>query len=809
MKKVYLSLLNAALVSFCIVSSSSAQSRLQIIHNSAAVSLDTVDIYLDNTKFDNVSFRSATSLLTATAGAHTLNINDRNSIDSGDMVLSRLPLSLVNNQAHIAMVVGVDVTANYAANPDGRTTDLRLILKSNVTLSLAGNQTSLSIFHGVSDAPGVDVYARPNALLTNSSRFGDVSTTAISPASVSTIIDVRDSNGVNNINSFIAPLQLFAKKSLAVFASGFLTPANNQNGAAFGLFAVDTNGGNAIELASTARLQIVHNSPDYIIDTVDVWANDQKIVDNLPFRKATAMLNIMPGIYDLTVAKKFSTDTSAAVMLFKVSNFVFTGGKTYLGFVSGVVDTNQYATNPSGIDRSFSIEGSDSYKEGTTTGQVELSFMNGVPDAPAQDLNEIGLPGLTKIGNDISFKTLSASAMIPVGNTMFNLTSADSTVFSGAYKLNTTAFTGRTGVVFTSGVNAAVGNPTPAQASGLFVVFSDGTVVPFTKLVADVQLVHNSADVTLDTIDVYVNGVKQFDNMYFRSASAFFTLNAKVPYSIAIAPKNSASVAQAVYTSALELDSSTNYYMIATGVINTANYVANPNSKNIALKLHTFKGARKVATVAKNVELVYFHGATDLQTTTAIGVGQVQFLSKNNSYGDFHGYRAQAAIDNIKMDFKDAVTEKVLYSGFAHLAAYQGKAGLAFASGYNNADAVTNQNGDTLIVFIAWPDGNIDSIAPPRSNTGIAESNMIDGSLMIYPNPAAQQFFVQFETIKSASFTIELTDIMGRIVHTSKYNASTGMNNVSVSVPEVSNGIYMMRLYSNEDSVTTKLTITR
>jgi hypothetical protein len=777
-----------------------AQSRLQIIHNSAAVSLDTVDVYVDDTKIENVNFRRATGLLTLSAGSHTINVNDRNSLDSGDMVLARFAVSLVNSQSHIAIINGVDMPSNYVANPDGRSTDVQLTFRSNTVLSPSNSaQTALNIVHGVTDAPGVDIFVRPNTLLLNSVRYGEVSANTFA-SSVSTLIDVRDSNGLNVINTYIAPLQAFAKKSLVVFASGFIDVSNNQNGKAFGLYAVDTNGGDAIALSSTARIQFVHNSPDYIIDTVDVWANDVKIVNDLPFRKATAMLNIAQGTYDITVTKKFSIDTSAAVTLFKQSSYLVESGKTYLAFINGVVDTTQYATNPSGIDRSFKIVASNSYKEGGTPGQVELSFANGTPDAPALDLNEIGLPGLNKIGNDIAYGMVSPSLSLGAGNTLFNVTSADSTIFKAAYKLNTTAFSGRTGVVFTSGVNEAIGNPTPAKSFGLYVLFSEGSVVELSMLNSEVQIVHNSADVTLDTVDVYVNNVLTLDNFAFRHATPFVNLKAYIPQVVAIAPKGSNSSAEAVFTKSLLLDSSTLYYAVASGVLNPSNYVVNPDGKTIGFELYTFKGARKTATASKNVDLLYFHGATDLRKTTIKGSGQVQYLSKNDSYGGFHGYGIHTALDNVLMEVTDANNiDSVLYTGFANLASHQGGAGLVFASGFAKANSVTNQNGDTLVLFVVWPDGDVDSIAPPKPITGIEEQSVLNqSSLSVFPNPSSTNATITVQAITNTSSTITLVDIAGRTIYTDSWKMSAGVNTYELDLVNLTSGLYFLKITTSD-----------
>jgi hypothetical protein len=790
---------------FASVQNANAQ-RLQIIHNAAAVAFDTVDVYIDDSLYcDNIAFRSATQLIRLTAGSHVVNVNTKTSIDSGDLVLGRFEITLAGTQVNIAMITGVDMPANYDVNPDGVSTDLQLVFKNNVNVSpLNAQQTALNFIHGTSDMAGIDIYSRLNTSLANNLRYNDAAVSNTLVSSVATLIDIRDTNAVNVINTYAAPFNSYAKKSLVLFTSGFANPMTNQSGMPFGLFAVDTNGGTAIALQPVSRVQFIHNSPDTTIETVDVWLNNTKVADNLMFRKATSMITANAGTYDITIAKNTSTDSSSATSLLKVAGVQLDGGKTYLGITAGVADTNQFAVNPDGIDRRLALI-FNNYKESNNASQLEYSFFNGTPDAAQLDLNRI-LPGLTKVGDDIAFKSLSTSVLVPAGNTTFNLTSSDSATILGVYNINSTAFNGRTASIFTSGVMNATGNPTSTKANGLFVAYSDGTVAELALLTGEFQIVHNSADVTLDSVDVYINGELAYDNLAFRTATPFIKKGALITYSIAIAPQTSVSVAEAFFTKALTLEA-TNYYVVASGLLIPNLYTANPNGKNTSFNLATYKGARKTALSSKNIELMYYHGSTDLQTTTCRGDGQVQFLSKNDSYGAFHSYSAHTALDNINMDLKDAVTDSTLYKGFANLASYQGQAGLVFTSGFYND--TLNQDGDTLVMFVVWPDGNVDSIAPAKVITGIKENIFSNAQVSVFPNPANSNFTISLNALKASDIKVSLYDITGKSVYTKNETVHTGINNIGINTSNIESGIYFVTLTSSQESLTRKVSIVK
>lgn len=564
--------------------------------------------------------------------------------------------------------------------------------------------------------------------------------------------------------------------------------------------------------AQTARMQVIHNSPDYIIDTVDVWANNTLIADNVVFRKATQMIAIDSGDYVITIAKKFSADTTAATSLLKVNAFRIDSGKIYLAVISGVVDTTQYATNPGGLDRSLAFKTINTYNNIATTNRVALYFANGVPDAAPFDLNKI-IAAPTKLGNDIAYGNISDSTVFTLANHMLNLTSADSTMFEGAFKLTTTGLSTKVGVIFTSGVYTQTGNPTPAKAMKVFVAYSDGSVVELVKQTAQIQIVHNSADTLNRMVDVYMNGVKTHTGFGFRTATAFTTLNAMVPYTVAVAPNGSANAGAAFYTTTLTFDSSANYYAVACGVRtpNPANFKSNPNGVSIGFKIATYKGAKKTSLFTKNVDLLYFHGVTDLQATTIRGVGQIQFLSKNDTYQGFHGYASHSAVDDIQLEVSDAATEKILTNAFADLMAYQGKAGLVFASGFkqivkDSGTTIPAQQLDSAKLFIAWPDGKVDTMYSKWS-VGITEQLINSHSLSVYPNPASNNVQISFESKGSNTVAVELMDVTGKKVFAEAINAQAGLNTLNVDISAFNQGLYIMNLKSNQQVLSSKVSI--
>lgn len=225
------------------VISSSSTTRVQVIHNSADVLADPVDVYINGTlAIDNLAFRAATPFIDLPADV-TLNIGiaPGNSTSVND-TLKNFPVILMAGEKYVVFANGV-LTSGYSPNPDGRSIDFNLFIKTQARETATGSDVDIFVLHGSTDAPTVDVKAREagNLVLVNDAAYGDITPYFTVPANDYTL-DLYLSDGTTLVGSFIAPLSALGGNSLAVFASGFLNPSANQNGAPFGLFAALSNG---------------------------------------------------------------------------------------------------------------------------------------------------------------------------------------------------------------------------------------------------------------------------------------------------------------------------------------------------------------------------------------------------------------------------------------------------------------------------------------------------------------------------------------------------------------------------------------
>ena len=217
--------------------------RLQIVHNAADPELAEVDIHLrtfPNSNPIQLDFRQATpAIFFAGTGNVPIIFSARgNTTTSLATVAFTLPPA-GSNAAVFAQ--GVTDPSNFAPNPDNISTAFGLKDFTGVKgVETAGNFAAMA-FHGVTDAPTVDVEIVGVGTVSNLS-YGSTSAAPVTFASgVARIININV--GSSTVASFnLSQTQARDQVGSIIFASGFLNRANNQNGPAFGLYIVYPTG---------------------------------------------------------------------------------------------------------------------------------------------------------------------------------------------------------------------------------------------------------------------------------------------------------------------------------------------------------------------------------------------------------------------------------------------------------------------------------------------------------------------------------------------------------------------------------------
>src|SRR5688572_8732412 len=126
---------------------------------------------------------------------------------------------------------------------------------------------------------------------------------------------------------------------------------------------------------------------------------------------------------------------------------------------------------------------------------------------------------------------------------------------------------------------------------------------------ARLQVIHNSPDAAATTVDVYSNGAELLPDFAFRTATPFIDVPSGVDITLAVAPGNSMSAADAVFTQTVNLTANETYIVVASGIVSPSGYTPSP-----VFGLAVYAMGREASSMTGNTDVLVFHGSTDAPT---------------------------------------------------------------------------------------------------------------------------------------------------------------------------------------------------
>ncbi len=468
--------------------------RLQVIHNSADAAAAEVDVWLNNTLLlDNFAFRSASPFIDAPAGvAFDVVIQPSNSVDTTN-ALARFTYNLTGGSKYVLVASGIVVPTGY--NP-ATPFNIYVYDMGRESASNPAN-TDLLVFHGSTDAPVVDIVevGVGAGTIVNDVAYSEFEGYLELPT-LDFSLQVRDQTGTTTVAQFAAPLATLGLigASAVVVASGFLDPANNNNGPAFAVFVALPTGGTMVELPSvpisTARVQVMHNSADAAAAEVDVWLNNTLLIDNFAFRSASPFIDAPAGVdFDVVIQPSNSVDTTNALARF---TYNLTGGSKYILIANGIVIPTGY--NPAtpfniyvyDLGREFAMESAN----------TDVLVFHGSTDAPVVDVYETGV-GAGLIIDNLAYSAFAGYLELPTADYVLEVRDETGAVTVASYlaPLASLGLQGQSLSVVASGFLDPANNNNGA-GFGLFAVLPTGGLFIPLVITSTEENVLNSAKIT-------------------------------------------------------------------------------------------------------------------------------------------------------------------------------------------------------------------------------------------------------------------------------------------------------------------------
>ncbi len=793
--------------------------RVQVIHNSADVAAATVDVYLGNTLLlDDFTFRTASPYVDIPAGvAIDLAVAPGNSTSVASAIAT-FNYTLAANETYVIVADGIVSAGGYNPGNTGATAfDLKVY---NMGQEAAANaaEVDVLIHHGATDAPGVDVVnitGGANTSLATNAVYGDFAGYLALPTADYRLA-VRPTGSATNVGLYEAPLSTLnlQGQAIVVVASGFLNRGQNNNGAGFGLWTALPTGGPLVELpVVTARVQIIHNSGDAFLDDISIYNDRELLVSQLEFRHATPYVELPAGVELPLVITRFGTPITTAIDTFPVT---LTPDETYVVVATGIYSSTGYSPTSSTVPFGLSVY-AGARETATNAGTTELLFHNGGTDLGPATLTRKAASGapIQPYVTNILYNGFSGYETFTANNdntVQLNIPGTNIAFTNYALPLSTFNLQGDAAVLVASGFFDPVQNSNGFFFDLFIADPAGGALIQLDPISGGLQLIHNSADAALDSVDVYYQGQLVLDNMKFRSATPMLNTVAEIPITFGFAPGNSTSFADIIQTFTIEVGRNEDYIGVIDGIFSPTGYTPG-NTGASALEVKVKTQARLNSTGGStNVDVLVHHGATDAPTVDIrLSNSTAAPLVDDISYGEFDGY-LNLVKQTYKIDVTNAAGTNVVETYYAPLdsSVIGSRAVTIVASGF--LDPSQNSNGPAFGLWMVTTDGGDMIELQKATNSIINLQNGIAGlDLSIAPNPVVSNSLRLNSNATQETMTfVEVIDLQGRTVATMPQTLlGQGEQVHEFNLNSLANGQYILRLTTEEQSAALPFTVVK
>lgn len=529
--------------------------------------------------------------------------------------------------------------------------------------------------------------------------------------------------------------------------------------------------------SQTARVQIIHNSADVSLATVDVYLDGTILLENFAFRTATPFIDAPAG-NSIRIDIAPSNSTSSADSFYNLVT-TLTESETYILVANGIVSASGYSPNQS-FDLAVFPQARETASNPLNT---DVLVCHGATDAPIIDIVNTTVLPISNLVNNISYPSFNSNYLeLPTSNYTVDVTDmlGNTVIRSFDVFFKELNLDGQAITVVASGFLNPSQNSS-GSSFGLWVALSSGgNLIELNQSkYARVQIIHNSADLSVSTVDVYINKRLVKDDFSFRTATPYLDLRAEEPISIDIAPSNSTSGDESIYNFTTTFAIGGTYIIVANGILSTAGY-----SPNTPFEFSIFNKGRETSYNTSNTDVLFHHGSTD---ATAIDITEISVpvgeIADDISYLSFTPDYVELPTANYTIDVSDATeTTIATYQLPLETLKLKGESLLVVASGFINP----SQNSDGPS-FGLWAStvygGNMIELPLVTLNA----EKFSNAAFTIFPNPVSSVLTISNPKNKKISET-KIIDSIGRTIKNIELNTNT------IDVSNLPNGFYILSL---------------
>lgn len=769
MRSIYLVL---CFTFFSIAVTYSQNARVQFIHNSADTSLRYADIYWNNTLlYNNFVFHRASPFINRVGGtAATISIADSSST-SVDDAFATFDFTPVTDQKYIVLMQGIKEQSGYSSF---QPFDLKIIEGAR-EVGVDYASVDMLFVNGSTDSGEYDILETwlvqvPFAENLSFNNYQDY----LSVYAGDYRLRITDSQEQYAYGDFDAPFGQYALngKAVTIVTSGFSNPIENSNGQLLGMWMARAEGGMMTEFTSaTTSFKLIHNSSDVDLQEVDVYWNNQRVIDDLPFRHSSSIAKRRFVNDDIVIGIAPANSVSSSDVVFNYS-FQPQSSDTALFVLNGLSNAQGYSYyQPLSLTQLW-------YPLDTALqmNDKKVVLMNGITDSSPFDLvtsDQVSLIDNTAYGTVYDFDVLNE-------NQIWTLRNQASTYEIACYDLPIQSLANPSLLVLGSGFFHPEINNNGADY-GLWVDTASygGPLVELQRLedqFAQVRFLNNSSDASAEAVDIYVNDEFLIGNIAFNTTS-WIDVKAEADIELKVVPTG-LPLTMSVYGASYHLNQTDNYFMLLDGIASTIGY--NPVQD---FTQHMLTNPLTEATSSTETSILFYNGSTD--------TGPIQFSEPlasepfvaNLFYGSYSGdYIGLDASEDIVLRLTTPSGQFVFGYYLLPLSSEElaGEAVIIFTRGFWNP--ANNSDGEEFSVWMLRVDGSLQELES-FNYVGINDE-LTSAQTVLFPVPATNSLMIAVKgKVLSDGTSYTIMDMKGN-------NVMTGKMNGRIDVSELSSGAY-------------------
>lgn len=560
--------------------------------------------------------------------------------------------------------------------------------------------------------------------------------------------------------------------------------------------------------AQLAYVTFLHNSPDAVLKTIDLYVTQQgntTKIEDIPFQQSKNL----DGIFgDFAVNLKVAPGTSGGIGE-AVSSYDFTpkSDSGYMAILNGVINTGSYVANPNSKPIGIEITSFYTVFEIADHSKTGFYIVHGATDLEAADVYIRGVA--TPLATNLAYgsRTLNPSPATRNEVTIDLTKVGDKTKVLASFSMDISSLASEVVVLVVSGFKTPADNNGSTDSLALLAVKEDGSVTRMPLIAgsqtARVQVVNNLPELQFINVDVWLGAeslpaaVKKIDNLGFRSATTFQEYPSGSRLIFGIAPSNSTLYRDTIFADTIDnLKPGLTYTLVLTGV-KGASMKANPEGIDSIAHVEVLEAALEAPSQLGELAIRAGNFVTDANPLTI--TGQSQFIAGASYLESAPQYvPGEPRRDTIWVR-DDSTGARI--KGYVCIPCEQSRALLVLTSGFR--DPAANNNGQAFKLIFVQTDGTVISNAPEVDTSAVSgvDDFTFEGATAVraYPNPARGDVNVAWGGFANgAGATVKVFDATGNLLLTMPVQA--GLQSTSFSTATLPTGMHFARVFSADGS---------